>query len=1281
MAENYVVNYQINVNSDPALESIRKFQEATAQMEALSKRFDTITKGIGRVNSALASLNKGRVEIRLDTSRAEAGLRRVLNLLSQVKAQAQTTMSNNRVQVGRGATTIGGTSTLNTRSAAVDLTNLAKKIKSTQASIDNINKRYIHPKANTKTAINSLDALIRKIQQVKSQSNITITATASGASRTVNPAAVPAGTSSRTSRTSGGAGHSTYLYPSTRQVLGPTYANTGANVAGEMIKGMGIAYGLSSLMSGITDVFRESTAYDNITQTTKNILETHDKLPGFEGRFDEMNRTMRQVGVETKFTAPQVASAGKFLAMAGLNVDQIKNAIRPISDIALVGDTDLGETADVVTNIMTAYEIPAQNMNNAADVLTMTFTKTNTTLLELAESFKYAGTIAHQTGLDFETSSAAFGVLGDAGIKGSHAGTTLRMMLLNMMNPTKRGQQAWETLGISTKDEYGNLRNFADILSDLHKKQQSMSSGDFTSLINQMFRITAAPGALALISNVGKMKEVIDLNTNSFNIASQLADEKKNTILGLWDQMTSAFTETGMQQFEAMQNVIRDFLKRMIALMESPEFAKALGNMMEMFMKLVNVIIDVFQKIMSFWNWLPNWVKDGLVLFVKIQMSLGIIAGIGQSILSTWLMIRGVVAGSWLSSFFLKPLATALGYLIRIYNVQRNYHKLSIASSLINTVGGGIWGGAKRGWAALTDNVIGSAGNTGASRMINAGGGRAGNILARAAYATPWGALVGLGSWLFTNPLGWITGAVVGVGILGHQVYKTYQATEAARKANEAWGESYRNLGIDKLKLSDPDALMIGNMRIFNNELLTQNERVKQSADLWHRYWMEKNGPKTKAEDTTKFIETQEGQAWKESLKIADQWFGVGRAFEPIVNSLNGKMTSEFIGSGQSPLYQNTLDLYGDKMSWYSSNGGINENAAVQIQLAKMGADANNQKKYELEQYLAQKVWTAHSYQDYQKIIAGAYERFVPSLNRVDHQWDWISSEKAEDMTQADVQNSYRYVLALRANMQQVFDAYNELAGGIIRKIDEGQNVSPMEIQTALEKSYGWLFDTRNGLFGSESWLAKIKKVYESPELFGLNKNTSNDEISSYITETFNSLLTLFNTLDSKYKPAFAQFIYRNPFEQLLNGHSNYSLPEGGVRSGSKLGEKMTIDGVTYTWSQLAPELTPHWRDKEGRIYTPMDAKNTFKWTPTTTNNDLSTNLHNGSDQSRYRSHYDNTTAAPKQVIVRIENLMRVDHQTIDMTDDKQVAAINNIKQELATALLDVVQDFNANMA
>jgi hypothetical protein len=86
----------------------------------------------------------------------------------------------------------------------------------------------------------------------------------------------------------------------------------------------------------------------------------------------------------------------------------------------------------------------------------------------------------------------------------------------------------------------------------------------------------------------------------------------------------------------------------------------------------------------------------------------------------------------------------------------------------------------------------------------------------------------------------------------------------------------------------------------------------------------------------------------------------------------------------------------------------------------------------------------------------------------------------------------------------------------------------------------------------------------------------------------------------------------------------------------------------------------------------------TNTWTPS--KNTPTGGAHNGADQSQYKSHYNNTSAAPKQVIVRIENLMRVDKQTIDMNDGRQVAAINSIKQELATALLDVVQDFNANI-
>lgn len=1245
MAENYIVNYQINVNSNPALESIRKFQQATAEMEALTKRFDVVAKSIGKVNSALASIKTKPINIQINTSAAEAGLERVLTKLNNIKSQAKTALNG---VMGKPAYS-------------------ASSIEKLNKAINTINGREIKPKANVDKAINSLDRLIQKIEQIKSNSKITITASAAGASKAVAGGITKSNTpASRVQQI--GAGRSTYLYPSTRQVLGPTYANTGTNVAGEMIKGMGIAYGLSSLMSGVTSVFRDASTYDNIAKTTKNILQTHDKKVGFEGRFNEMNQLMRQVGVETKYTAPQVASAGKFLAMAGYDVDQIKHAIRPISDIALVGDTDLGETADVVTNIMTAYEIPAKQMDNTADILTMTFTKTNTTLLELAESFKYAGTVAHQSGLDFETASAAFGVLGDAGIKGSHAGTTLRMMLLNMMNPTKRGQEAWDILGINTKDKNGNLRNLSDILSDLHEKQQTMSAGDFSTLINKMFRVTAAPGALALINNVAKMQEVTGLNKKSMGLASDLADEKKNTIQGLWYQMTSAFTETGMQGFEQMQGVIRDFLQRMIELMKSTEFATALRNAMDMFLKIVNVVVDVFKGIMNVWNWTPDWIKNGIVWFVKVQMILGVIAGIGQSILSTFIMIRGVLFGSWILGMknFAGLMQRTLNYMIQLYAFSR-HTQIGRIASIGQAIGRGIFGRA-----GLLGGGTGVAGAAISTTNINTN--TAGPTLA---------SIIGtVGKWLFTTPMGWIAGATIGIGTLVYQIYRAHKATEAARQANEAWAQSYRNLNIDKLNLSDPDALMIGNMRIFNNELLTQNERIAQSAELWHRYWMEKNGPKQSVDDQTKFFDTAAGRDPKllQRLEAADQWTGVDKAFQSLSSALGMKQTVKKGLNGENyyayELHGRTLS--GTNTNIFAKNGDISEQVAVQMMLAQL-ADHNSKENMALSKYLLHNAVSANSSEDLSRILDNAAERFIPKMNSWDSQWDWIDTETFHDeMTEGDVHRSQAYIRHLMQIMQNTINTWNDFAS-VLKDVDAGKTIDPMKIQTVLQNRFGLLFDTKAGLFGTEGWLKYVQDIYNNPSKFGLPEKYNVKEISGHITKTFDDILAFYNELDIKYKPLFAPFINRSSFQNILK--NGYELPTGGFYGPQKEGDKAIFDGAQYIAKTIAPYATPQWVDKSGKIYTPKNAKDTFKWDPTTGNKeqDLASSLHNGADQSQYRSH-NNYNAAPKQLIVRIENLMRVDHQTIDMTDDRQVAAITNVKQELATALLDVVQDFNANM-
>lgn len=146
--------------------------------------------------------------------------------------------------------------------------------------------------------------------------------------------------------------------------------------------------------------------------------------------------------------------------------------------------------------------------------------------------------------------------------------------------------------------------------------------------------------------------------------------------------MTSAFTETGMQGFEQMQGVIRDFLQRMIELMKSTEFATALRNAMDMFLKIANVIVGVFKGIMNVWNWTPDWIKNGIVWFVKVQMILGVIAGIGQSILSTFIMIRGVLFGSWILGMknFAGLMQRTLNYMIQLYAFSRHTQIGRIAS-------------------------------------------------------------------------------------------------------------------------------------------------------------------------------------------------------------------------------------------------------------------------------------------------------------------------------------------------------------------------------------------------------------------------------------------------------------------------------------------------------------------------------------------------------------------------------------------------------------------------
>lgn len=451
------------------------------------------------------------------------------------------------------------------------------------------------------------------------------------------------------------------LYPRAKQfwysLTGNTSFGARTPMAIDMAKGMGAMFAIGGAMSAVGSSLNQSIAYQNTMATTRAILQNGTKNYSNEG-FHEMENVVRQVGKETKFTAPQVASAAKFLAMAGYDIPAIKEAINPVANIALIGDTNLGETADKLTNVMTTFGINPKDMSRIADIMTSTFTRSNTDMMMLAESAKYAGGIAHLYGGNFQNNfsdvMAMFGVLGNAGIQASSAGTTLRMMYQNLMQPNKNQKATLKKYGINTRDSSGAPLEMADILKQIYAK---VPQGQLADAVGNMFRITAQPGAAALIQSIGSgsLLNLIEANRNSAGtgVAQKIADEKKNTLQGLWAQVSSAFTEAILQAVEGRQGGWAGTLAKLRDYLSEPETIETLSHIVDLVENLVTIMGDfarVYAKIYAKFPGIINaWMHFQLImtqvgyLVTPIIQVLGVLdrLGIGFSALGAAAGITG----------------------------------------------------------------------------------------------------------------------------------------------------------------------------------------------------------------------------------------------------------------------------------------------------------------------------------------------------------------------------------------------------------------------------------------------------------------------------------------------------------------------------------------------------------------------------------------------------------------------------------------------------------------
>ena len=285
-----------------------------------------------------------------------------------------------------------------------------------------------------------------------------------------------------------------------------------------------------------------------------------------------LRQQARDLGASTSFTAMDAAQAQGFLAMSGFNPKQIKAAMPDMLDLAKASGVGLDQTADIASNILSAFKMEATQMGRVSDTLALTMTTSNVDLNMLAETMKYMGPIANKAGMSLEEAAAAAGLLGNIGIQGSNSGTALRAMLNRLAGPTSKADKLMKSLGVTTKDASGNMLNIVDIMAQVAKQTEKMGNADQLAAFKEIFGEEAASGMAELIGQAGAggfAKYAAMIRQQSKGVAKEMAAVMGDNARGDLDNMTSAWEDLNIQLLETQNGPLRGLIQQVTSMTQA----------------------------------------------------------------------------------------------------------------------------------------------------------------------------------------------------------------------------------------------------------------------------------------------------------------------------------------------------------------------------------------------------------------------------------------------------------------------------------------------------------------------------------------------------------------------------------------------------------------------------------------------------------------------------------------------------------------------------------------
>lgn len=274
--------------------------------------------------------------------------------------------------------------------------------------------------------------------------------------------------------------------------------------------------------------------------------------------FEQLKAQAMQLGADTSFSASQAAEGMENLAAAGFTTSEIMSAMPGLLNLAAASGEDLASSSDIAASTLRGFGLAASDAAHVADVLAANANRTNSSVADTGEAMKYIAPLARAAGLSLEETAAAIGIMANAGVNGSQAGTSLRGALSRLSKPTKDMSEAMDELGISFYDSNGKMKSLTEQVGMLRQATEGMTDEQKNNYLVTLYGQEALSGMLALINEgEGSLGELTNAYKNCDGAAQEAAETMQDNLSGALEQLGGSAETLGL----AFYNSVADNLK------------------------------------------------------------------------------------------------------------------------------------------------------------------------------------------------------------------------------------------------------------------------------------------------------------------------------------------------------------------------------------------------------------------------------------------------------------------------------------------------------------------------------------------------------------------------------------------------------------------------------------------------------------------------------------------------------------------------------------------------